>query len=435
MDFAWRRQDLDGSHTSEETVEFSSANRTLSRSIMATAAAQSQRDFIDRLTRQRDTRKRDAERILAEVRSTGRTDLQAREDRHFRAAADDIKVLNRRISDETDDLKRMGGDDPMVNRAGGLTTDAHAQNWGRQTAELLRRSLGGGSEARAVVSGSIDVPALVEPSVAALPRPQRLTDLLIDRQGTQGHNAFEFFQATVRTNTATAVADYGLKPTSTNTVRAVQDRCRVIAHLSEPAPIRLWFDIPAFATWLTNEMVQGVLDGLEFQIVRGDGTGENMAGLLSYDAGTTPLTTHIGYTTDLVTTLRSAVTALQIIGVVPTAWVLNPVDAASLDLIRWSTAGGFLTGGYENDHRDGFGSSDNVFGTTPRVVSPSVPQGTAILGDWTGGLRLYVADEAHFDIDASGTLFTHNEFLMRGEGRFGVGVLQPSRFAVIDLTP
>jgi hypothetical protein len=60
---------------------------------------------------------------------------------------------------------------------------------------------------------------------------------------------------------------------------------------------------------------------------------------------------------------------------------LSPADAEAIDLVRWGSAGGFLSGGFEHDNRDGFGTSDNIFGTVPRVVSPSVPTGTAILGD------------------------------------------------------
>ena len=52
-------------------------------------------------------------------------------------------------------------------------------------------------------------------------------------------NAFEYYQQSARVNTATAVADGAVKPTSTLTVTPVTDRARVIAHLSEPTPIRL----------------------------------------------------------------------------------------------------------------------------------------------------------------------------------------------------
>jgi HK97 family phage major capsid protein len=131
-----------------------------------------------------------------------------------------------------------------------------------------------------VVSGSLDIPSLVETEVIPTARPVRLIDLFPNRLALEG-NSFEYYVQTVRDNKATPVADNAVKPTSTLTVAPVQDRCRVIAHLSEPAPIRLWYDHEEFVSWLTSEMVEGVLDGLEAQIVSGDGSGENMLGLLA----------------------------------------------------------------------------------------------------------------------------------------------------------
>lgn len=68
------------------------------------------------------------------------------------------------------------------------------------------------------------------------------------------------------------------------------------------------------------------------------------------------------------------------------------------------------------------------------MVTPSVPVGTAILGDFTK-LRVYIRQDAHLDVDSSGVLFTKNQFQARGEGRYGIGVLRPSAFAICDLTP
>ena len=170
-------------------------------------------------------------------------------------------------------------------------------------------------------------------------------------------------------------------------------------------------------------MVQGVLDGLEAQIVNGSGTGEDMLGLLKE-----PGTTTVPFNTDPITTLRSAVTALQVLGEVPNGWALNPVDAQAVDLERWGTAGGFVTEGYATGVTPGADpSSNNIFGAdVRRVVSNSVPVGTAILGDFTR-LKIYVRQDAHMDVDASGPLFATNEFVARGEGRYGIGILRPSR--------
>lgn len=313
-------------------------------------------------------------------------------------------------------------DAPPAVRAAALAAASGGGDWATRVAGAITALR---SETRAVTSGSIDLPSLVEPNVIANPRPARLIDLLVTRQ-TVGGNAFEYFQQTVRTNNAAPVADNATKPTSVFTVTPVEDRCRVIAHLTEPIPLRLLADHAALRVWLNSELVEGVLDALESQVISGNGNGENMTGILAV-AGTTA----VAYSTDVVTTLRSALTALQQIGVQPNAWALSPADAQTVDLTRWSTAGGYLTDGYANTNA----ASANIFGDSSiqRVVSPSVPEGTAILGDWSK-VGLWVREGVRIDIDAGGELFTKNQAVLRGETRVGAGVLMPPAFAVIDLT-
>jgi hypothetical protein len=158
-----------------------------------------------------------------------------------------------------------------------------------------------------------------------------------------------------------------------------------------------------------------------------------MTGLLTV-AGTTA----VAYATDVPTTLRKAVTALQVLGVQPTAWALNPADAEAIDLLRFTSGGasavsaGFLLDGFNN----GVAGSANVFGGSEiqRVISNSVPAGVAVLGDWSK-LKLYIRETTNLVVDASGENFTNNTARLRAEGRFGVGHLMPSCFAKVDLTP
>ena len=161
---------------------------------------------------------------------------------------------------------------------------SYGRAWADQVATRVTRAMGGDTESRATISGSLDIASLVEPQIVAISRPQRLIDMFSNRAPVSG-NAFEYFQQTVRTNNATAVADAALKPTSVLTVTPHTSPVPgVIAHLSEPTPLRVFYDHDEFVSWLTSEMVEGVLDALEKQIVSGDGSGENVVGLLKHRA-------------------------------------------------------------------------------------------------------------------------------------------------------
>lgn len=390
---------------------------------------------LDRLTQARNEARARRQAIIDRAEREGRKDLTESESTAFTTLTDDIKVLDERVGEAAAELRRSGYGNPEVDAVRFGTSAAPGAGdgdtaWARTAAEALRSNLGG-NESRAVISGSVDVPALIPIGVTPIARPQRILDLLVNRQMIESM-AYEAYVQTARVNAAAPVADLQQKPVSTLTVEAVQDRARVFAHLSEPIPFRIWQNNEAITNWLNDEMSQGVLDAVEHAAISGDGSGEMPTGVL-HASGVTA----VPYTTDLPTTLRSAVTALQTIGEQATGWVMNPVDSQSVDLLRWGAQGGLLVGGYEDSGPTAQSLlSDNIFGPTrPRVVSPSVPAGTAILADWRQ-LKLFVFQTMQLLANAFGdSLFQKNAVQLRAEMLTGINVLRPKAFAVVDLTP
>ena len=345
-----------------------------------------------------------------------------------RAAVDQfdaqVAELDAQIADTLEALARTGATDSTpapVTRGG---NDGGARAWATRAANAIWTANGfNGGEVRAITSSSIDLPTLVLPQVVALDRPKRVIDVLVDRQEVPS-NAFEFWQQTVRTNNAAFVADLGTKPTSTFTVSPVEDRLRVLAHLSEAIPNRLLQDYAELQSWLISELYEGLLDALETQVLSGNGTGENFEGILSASG-----TTAVAFDSDILTTLRSALTTFETAGVQPTAWVLNPSDAAAIDLLREETTPSlFVTQGYLH----GPAGSANIFGDVPRLVSPRVPAGTALLADWSK-IRLFTKGGILTQLNPFAG-FSTNTTILRSEMRVGMGLLRPSDFAVITLT-
>ena len=199
--------------------------------------------------------------------------------------------------------------------------------------------------------------------------PRRILDLLPRRALAAGipyggGNSFTYPKKTVRTNAAACVADSADKPTSIYTVAEIEDRVRVLVHLIEAVPERYFADRSSLETFLRSEMQYGLERALESNVVSGLGTGETLTGILTV-SGTTP----VACATDLLTTSRNALTALEALGVVPTAYVFNPTDAAALDLVREGAGtGSFLLGG------PGSAAGMSLWGI-PRVSSLAVPVG------------------------------------------------------------
>ncbi|MFB1295791.1 phage major capsid protein [Mycobacterium sp. pW049] len=372
--------------------------------------------------------------ITDKVQRESRAKLTNAETATFAKLTAKVKDLDAQIADHKDEMRRAGYGDPLAEFVAAASARAayvadgggmDRTSWAARAATSLA-ALGVG-ENRGVVSGSINAPALVSPAVTPKSRPERLIDLLVNRM-TLDYSNFEYLRQTLRGNNAAPVADLATKPTSVFTLTPVADRARVIAHLSESYPVRYVQDYADVIQFLEVEMAEGVLAALESQVINGSGTGENLTGVLNVSG-----TTQVAFATDVPTTLRKSITALQNIGVRPNAICLNPSDAEDLDLLKEGAGGvGFLLDGFQN----GTAASGNVLGDSAminRVISPSVPAGQAIVADWNA-IRLYVREDLRIDVDVSGTLFDTNAAKMRAEMRVGLGHLHPASFAIADLT-
>ena len=111
--------------------------------------------------------------------------------------------------------------------------------------------------------------------------------------------------------------------------------------------------------------------------------------------------------------------------------------AETIDLERWGTAGGLLSSGFDHPNTSGYGSSNNFFGSDDqikRVNLPSVPVGTALLGDWSS-VVLYVRESMSLMLNYwSDSLFSSNAFILRCEMRSVAGFLRPQAFAIATIT-
>lgn len=321
------------------------------------------------------------------------------------------------------DIKTARVDEGRLARIAKLGGSAGGHGRGsRWAAEVIERmdKTAAGMGVKALLTGEVETPPAV--GVSELPDiPLTLLDLIPRNPQTEAENYFSYLRQTVRTNNAAPVADNATKPTSVYTFTEIEDRCRVVAHLSEPFPLRYLSDHTSMTQVLDQQMRRGVFEELEQQIVSGDGTGENFTGVLNVSGVQVQ-----PFTTDVLTTIRKARTAMETVGELPNAWVFNPVDAEQFDLMREDGA----TGGFLLDA----GSLETVFGPgIARVSSLAVPAGTALLADWST-LLLKIRENAHtLAATQAGDLFDKNQVKLRAEGRFGLQVGRPRAIIEVDL--
>lgn len=338
---------------------------------------------------------------LSKVKSISGTDAE-------KAAA--IRDLNAQVTD----MKRIAELASLGNsESGGGSGQKSGETWADEVSQRVAKTVGQFG-AKALTTGGIDVPAVVGPIVGKPVEPQRLIDLLIDRQKLSG-NEFSYLRQTVRTNNAAAVADNALKPTSTYTFEEIEDRARVYAHLSEPFPLRYLADHRELRSVVVEEMGEDLILSIEKDAMVGVGTGEGFRGIAN-----TPGILSQPFATDRLTSLRKARTRLLKAGESPTAWVLNHDDLEEID----------LTVDLDTNFVDGI--DEKIFGNLPKIGSSTIPPGTAYLGDWRQA-RLYVRQDATLDSDVSGDLFDKNQVKLRYECRVGFAPRRPAAWVAVAL--
>lgn len=326
------------------------------------------------------------------------------------------------IMAQAKDLARIVGDAPGASSGRSV--------WSKDAAGRLLRAMPDQPDgSKALVSGSIGVPEVIDPEVVRMGEaPTTLLDLVPKRGVEGGGNTFSFLRQTVRTNNAAPVADGETKPTSIYTLAEVEDEFQVIAHLSEALPLRYFRDHALLEDFLRIEMELGLELEVEDQILNGDGQaftsphdGTNLTGILN----TSGIQTQ-AFATDILTSLRAGITKLSAKGVRPTAVLISAADAESLDNLREDgSTGAYLLGGPAN-------AAAETLWSIPRVVTSHLSAGTAVLGDFTQAELVIKHGSSEVAVDYSGTLFDTNRAKMRVEGRYGVAVKRP--FAFVDVT-
>jgi HK97 family phage major capsid protein len=277
--------------------------------------------------------------------------------------------------------------------------------------------------------------------LAPFQRPLTLRDIVTN--GATQSDSVEYVRVTGITNNAAPVAEAtssampttvtsgsvvlpaggGYKPESGLAVARYNTPVRTIAHWI-PVTKRALSDAAQMVTLIDGFLEYGLEEELEDQMIAGDGTGENFEGLSNVSG-----VQGQAYDTDVLTTLRKAKTKVRLVGrSTPNGYVINPADLEAVDLLT------------DNENRYYFGgpasagNAPTLWGL-PIVESEAVPAGTAYVGDFTKAVLWDREQSTITTTDSHGDFFVRNLVAILAEMRAAFGVLQPTAFVEIDLTP
>lgn len=265
-------------------------------------------------------------------------------------------------------------------------------------------------------------------------RPLRFRDLISVRR--TGSDSVEYVRQTSHTNNAAPVPEAtssdeigdgatettgGVKPEGSWAFERVTENVVTIAEWV-PATKRALSDVAALEGLIRDELEADLAEAEEDQMVTGDGSGENLTGLLNVSG-----TQAQAFDTDIFVTTRKALTKVRTNGrAVPNGIALHPADAEKVELARDNNDRFYGNGPFAMGPRTLWG--------VPYVDSEAVTEGSAIVADFRKAV-LWDREQASVTMtDSHADFFIRNLVAILGEERVAFGVTRPTAFVVASLT-
>lgn len=188
-----------------------------------------------------------------------------------------------------------------------------------------------------------------------------------------------------------------------------------------PATKRALADVAALEGLINDELRLDIAEKEEQQLLAGDGTGENLLGILN-----TPNRQLQAFDTDIFTTVRKAITKARLVGRAnPTAIVINPVEAETIDLARDGNDRFYGAGPFQ--------MGPSTLWGLPLVQSEGMPAGRAMLADWRKAVLWDREQTTVTFTDSHADFFIRNMVAILAEERLAFAVTRPTAFVDVDM--
>lgn len=280
-----------------------------------------------------------------------------------------------------------------------------------------------------------------DPMVTPPMRTKRVRDLFPVRRTNAAvieyfrQLGFTTLQQGGQSNSASTVAEraagntaFGIKPQSSFAFVGEQAPVRTLAHW-EAAHRNVLADEPQLRSIIDNELMYGLRLLEDNQILNGDGTGENLLGVLN-----TPNVQEYAWSDGVASpvadtkadAIRRAATLSFLAYYEPSGVVLHPNDWEDIELTKDEQ------GQYLIAVSVAMGGEPRVW-RMPIVDTPAMTEGTALVGAFGTGAQLYDREEASIRIsEQHSDFFVRNAIVILAEQRLALAVKRPEAFVKVD---
>lgn len=284
-------------------------------------------------------------------------------------------------------------------------------------------------EALAAEIGTTTVGGLIRPDYRGLQvAPQRPLDILdLVSTGTTDSNSIEYTQSSGINSGALEVAEGALKPELDLTFTDADAPVRTIAGWLKLRKQTL-SDAPALRSFVDGQLRYAVRRRLNDQVANGNGTGQNLRGILQTTGRQVPTVTA---TQNLLDRLLRGITVILLTDQAANGVAVNPLQWEQILTLRDRSGGEDDTGGYLGGGP--FGTTARTVWGLPLVGTAAIPAAKGLVGDFTKSQVLIREAVQVLFSDSDQDDFIRNRVTMLGETRAAHLVWRPDAFAEINL--
>lgn len=263
--------------------------------------------------------------------------------------------------------------------------------------------------------------ALVSPDrrdgILAMPeRRLSIRDLLT--QGRTSSNTVSYVRETGFTNATASKAEGEAFDYSDLKFEEVHTTVRTIGHLMK-ASKNILADAPQLESFVNNRLVYGLKEVEDRQLLNGDGSGNNLKGILPQASAFADPASLAKYT--IIDQLRLAMLQATLAQYPATGIVLNPIDWAKLELEK-DTTGRMLIGNPQN-------GATPMLWRLPIVETTALAAGTFLAGAFKLGAQLFDREEVGVDVAFENDKdFEKNLVTFKCYERLALAVYRPEAF-------
>ncbi|AFD25820.1 phage major capsid protein [Deinococcus gobiensis] len=246
------------------------------------------------------------------------------------------------------------------------------------------------------------------------PEEPHIRDLF--SQGQTSNSSLVFPVRKTLTNAAAMVAELAQKPESDMTFEDKTFPVRKIAHFVKLSD-EILADAPAIQSYVDTQLIEGLKDVEDVQLLKGNGVGQNLTGVYTV----APAYNRTTAGDSLIDVYRRAMTQLRLAKHTPTGLVLNPEDWEKVQLVK-GTEGHYI---WVNV---GTATEPRLWGLPVRDTL-ALAAGEWLMGNFRRGAQIFDRMDARVEMtNTDQDDFVKNRVTMRAEERLALVIYDASAF-------